>query len=191
MEAFDTRPSGDPEAIADLAAAALEQDPDDWRPAQVAAHLAVEHPQIAGRSSWPDDSPYAAHDNDHRDWIYDHTHDRSRSRPEAADALFNELNPDFGVLPDGHDPQQHRFAANREQALLLGTRAAEALRAHNHPDAQRREHAVAGVAPRAELRAAGYKPPTREGVRRTSDLNPRLRVPQRPVPELTRSGPER
>ena len=41
MGAFDTLPAHDPEATADLAAA-LEQDPDDWRLAHVTAHLAAE-----------------------------------------------------------------------------------------------------------------------------------------------------
>jgi hypothetical protein len=260
MGAFDTLPSRDPEAMADLAAAALEQDPDDWHLAHVAAHLRDQHPQIAAAGSWPDDNPYTAHDNDHRDWIYGHTHDQTRTRREAADAAFNQLNPefdldvdsrdperhraaqgwesyrslggradnhlridntgtarmrrllvvhraldvlrrgasqraeeaftalnpDFGVLPDGREPQQHRFAADREQALALGTRAAEGLRAHNHPDPQRRQRAVAGVTVEAKLRAAGYDHPTRDQARRVAEL-----TGLRPVPERTRGGPAR
>jgi len=265
MGAFDTLPSHDPEATADLAAAALEQDPDDWTLAHVTAHLAAEHPQIAAAGSWPDDNPYTAHDNDHRDWIYGHTHHRNGTRREAADAAFNQLNPefdldvdshdperhraaqawesyrslggradnhlridntgpawarrlvvvhravdalrrgardrgeaafttlnpDFGVLPDGRDPQQHRFAADREQALMLGTRAAEGLRAHNHPDPQQRQRAVAGVAVQARLRAAGYDPFIHEEARRVAELTGTRPVPQRRVPERTRGGPAR
>jgi hypothetical protein len=260
MGAFDTLPAHDPEATADFAAAALEQDPDDWHRAHVTAHLAAEHPQIAAAGSWPDDNPYTAHDTDHRDWIYGHTHDRTGTRREAADAAFNqlnpefdldvdshdperhravqawesyrslggradnhlridntgtawmrrllvvhrasdalrrgareaaeaaftELNPDFGVLPDAGDPQQHRFAGDREQALALGTRAAEALRAHNHPDPERRQRAVAGVAVEAKLRAAGYDHPTRDEARRMAEL-----TGLRPVPERTRGGSAR
>jgi hypothetical protein len=264
MGAFDTLPSHDPEATADLAAAGLEQDPDDWHLAHVTAHLAAEHPQIATAGTWPDDNPYTAHD-DHRDWIYGHTHDRTRARQEAADAAFNQLNPefdldadshdperhqaaqawesyrslggradnhlridntgpawtrrllvvhravdalrrgasqraeqaftalnpDFGVLPDNRDPRQHRFAGDREQALALGTRAAEALRAHNHPDPERRQRAVAGVAVEAKLRAAGYDHPSRNEARRVAELTGTRTVPQRPEPERTRDGPTR
>jgi hypothetical protein len=265
MGAFDTLPSRDPEATADLAAAALEQDPDDRHRAHVTAHPAAAHPQIAAAGSWPDDNPYTAHDTDHRDWIYGHTHHRTRAGREAADAAFNQLNPDFdldvdshnperhraaqsweayrslggradnhlridntgpawvrrllvvhravdalrrgarehaeeaftalnpefGVLPDDRDPRQHRFADDREQALALGTRTAEALRAHNHPDPERRQRAVAGVVVEVKLRAAGYDHPTRDEARRMAELTGTRPVPQRPVPERTRGGPAR
>jgi hypothetical protein len=265
MGAFDTLPPRDPEAAADLAAAALEQDPDDWHLAHALAHLAAEHPQIAAAGTWPDDNPYAAHDNDHRDWIHGHIHDRTGARREATDAAFNQLNPesdldvashdperhravqgweshrslggradnhlridntgpawarrllvvhravdavrrgasqraeaaftalnpDFGVLPDDRDPRQHQFAGDREQALALGTRAAEALRAHNHADPQRRQRAVAAVAVQAELRAAGYDHPTRDEADRMADLTEVRPVPERARGDPARSGAER
>jgi hypothetical protein len=265
MGAFDTLPPRDPEAMADLAAAALEQDPDDWHRAHVTAHLAAEHPQIAAARTWPDDNPYAAHEVDHRDWIYGHTHHRTGAGREAADAAFNQLNPefdldvdshnpkrhraaqawesyrslggradnhlridntgpawtrrllvvhravdalrrgasqraeatftalnlDFGVLPDGRDSQQHRFAADREQALALGIRAVEALRAQNHPDPERRQRAVTRAAVEAKLRAAGYDHPTRDEARRVAELTGTRPVPQRPAPERARGGPAR
>jgi hypothetical protein len=265
MGAFDTLPSHDPEAAADFAAAALEQDSDNWRLSHVTAHLAAEHPQIASRRIWPDDNPYTAHDHDHRDWIYGHNHDRTGVRREAADAAFNQLNPefdldvdshdptrqratqtweayrslggradnhlridntgpawmrrllvvhravdalrrgasqraeeaftalnpDFGVLPDDRDPQQHRFAGDREQALALGTRAAEALRAHNHPDPERRQRAVVGVTVEAKLRAAGYDPLTPEEARLVAEFTGTRPATQRPMPERTRGGPAR
>jgi hypothetical protein len=264
MGAFHTLPSHDPEATADLAAHALELDPDDRRLAHVTAHLAAKHPQIAAAGPWPDDNPYAAHDHDHRDWIYGHTHDRTvgyetadaafnqlnpefdldvdshdpqrqravqaweshrslggradnhlridntgpswarrlavvhravdalrRGAREGAEEAFTALNPDFGVLPDGRSAQQHRFAADREQALMLGTRAAEGLRAHNHPDPQQRQRAVAGVAAQARLRGAGYDPPTREEAHLVAELTGMPRLPQRPAPERTREGPAR
>jgi hypothetical protein len=265
MGAFDTLPSHDPEATADLAAAAPEQDPDDWHLAHATAHLAAEHPQIAARQTWPDDNPYTAHDHDHRDWIYGHTHDRIGTRHEAADAAFNQLNPefdldidshdperhraaqaweayrslggradnhlridntgpawmrrllvvhravdalrrgareraeaaftalnpDFGVLPDARDPQQQQFAADREQALALGIRVAEGLRAHNHPNPERRQRALAGEPVEAELRAAGYDHPTRDEARRVAEFTGPRRAPQRPAPERTRGGPAR
>src|SRR5215211_9215796 len=106
MGAFDTLPSHDPEATADLAAAALEQDPADWHLAHATAHLAAEHPQVAAPQSWPDDDPYAAHDNDHRDWIYGHSQDRTRAGREAADAAFNQLNPEFDLDVDSHNPER-------------------------------------------------------------------------------------
>jgi hypothetical protein len=264
MGAFHTLPSRDPEATADLAAHALELDPDDWHLTHVTAHLAAEHPQVAAAGTWPDDNLYAAHEADHRDWIYGHTHHRTTGR-EAADAAFNQLNPefdldvdshdperhhaaqawesyrslggradnhlridntgpawmrrllvvhravdalrhgasqraeeaftalnpDFGVLPDDRDPQQHRFAGDREQALALGTRAVEALRAHNHPDPERRQRAVARGAVEAKLRAAGYDQPTRDEARQMAELAGTRPVPQRPMPERTRGGPAR
>ncbi len=39
---------------------------------------------------------------------------------------FAQLNPEFGVLPDDRDPDQHRFAQQRERALALGERVAAA-----------------------------------------------------------------
>ena len=55
----------------ELAAEARQLDLDDWRYGHAVAHLAVDHPQVR---SWPDDNPYFAHNQDHRDWIYDHPH---------------------------------------------------------------------------------------------------------------------
>jgi hypothetical protein len=195
MGASNTLPSHDQEALADLAAAALERDPADWDQALVAIHLRALHPQIAA-GNWPDDNPYAAHHADHRDWNYDHTHptrdqathqlirDRSaaslgpsRAALEGASAgspyeWFADLNPDFGVLPDDRDPRQHRFAADREQALALGTRTIEALRTHNHGDADQRARAVTGAYLEAELDVASP-------------------VTHRPIPGRARGGPER
>jgi hypothetical protein len=164
MGASNTLPSRDPEDLADLAALALELDPADWDQGLVASHLRELHPQIAA-GNWPDDNPYAAHHADHRDWTHDHTHEtRDRAthqlvrdhspldpdrpalvdaRVDGPEAWFTDLNPDFGVLPDDRDALQHQFAADREQALALGTRTIEALRAHNHEDAGQRERAIA------------------------------------------------
>ncbi len=187
MGASHTLPAHDPEATADLAAAALDHDPDDWRLEHATAHLAVAHPQLRPRD-WPDDTPYAAHDHDHQQWTYDHHHQAHPSDPAER---FAALNPDFAVLPDHDDPQQHRFAADREQALALGTRAVEALRAHNHPDPQQRQRAVAGAAVEAKLRAAGYDHPTRQETRRAAEPDTPRPLPQRPAPERARAGPER
>jgi hypothetical protein len=37
---------------------------------------------------------------------------------------FAQLNPEFGVLPSAHNPDQHRFVQQRERALALGQRVA-------------------------------------------------------------------
>jgi hypothetical protein len=80
---------GSPHTLTDqeLAAEALQLDPDDWQPGHVTAHLADQHPQVR---AWPDDNPYLAHHQDHRDWIYDHPHP---SRQRAAEHAFDRLNP--------------------------------------------------------------------------------------------------
>jgi hypothetical protein len=195
MGASNTLPSRDQEALADLAAAALERDPANWDQDLVATHLRSLHPQIA-TGNRPDDNPYAAHQADHRDWNYDHMHptrdqathelvrDRyapslslSRAEPVGAsaggpDEWFADLNPDFGVLPDDRDPVQHRFAADREQALALGTRTTEALRTHNHEDPDQRARAITGAYVEAELEVASP-------------------VTHWPIPERACGGPER
>jgi hypothetical protein len=47
-------------------------------------------------------------------------------RDHDRQETFARLNPDFGVLPDSLDPEQHRFAQQRERALALGQRVATA-----------------------------------------------------------------
>jgi len=47
-------------------------------------------------------------------------------REHDRQETFARLNPDFGVLPDSRDPEQHRFAQQRERALALGQRVAAA-----------------------------------------------------------------
>ncbi len=189
MGAFDTLPrphpgspaASDPRRTREPASEALGLDPHDRHVEHAAAHLLVAHPQVP---AWPDANPSQAHDLDHHNCTGDHTHP---TRPTNQEEAFTQLNPDFGVLPDRRDPQQHQFAADREQALALGTRAAEGLRAHNHPDPRRRERAAAGVAVEATLRAAGYDH------RQAAEL-PALRpLPARPAPESrsARGGPER
>jgi hypothetical protein len=102
----------------ELAAEALELDPDDWTHGHAVAHLAADHPQVR---AWPDDNPDLAHDLDHRDWIYDHTHP---SPERAAEQAFDRLNPEFGVPADRADRMGHRDVAQREAALALGIRVA-------------------------------------------------------------------
>jgi hypothetical protein len=102
----------------ELAAEALQLDPDDWRGGHAAAHLAVDHPQVR---IWPDDNPYLAHDQDHHDWIYDHPHP---SHEREAERAFDRLNPDFGVPADRTDRLGHHDTIQRERALALGVRVA-------------------------------------------------------------------
>jgi hypothetical protein len=46
------------------------------------------------------------------------------ARERAAEEAFTTLSPDFGVMVDRYDPDQQRFARQREAALALGTRVA-------------------------------------------------------------------
>ena len=112
----------------DLAAEALELDPDDWSHPHAVAHLAVDHPQV--RTS-PDDNPDLAHHLDHRDWIYDHAHPSSE---RAAEQAFDRLNPTFGVPADRSDRIGHRDIAQREAALALGVRVAVHDSRQNDPN---------------------------------------------------------
>jgi hypothetical protein len=102
----------------ELAAEALQLDPDDWRHGHSVAHLAVEHPQVR---AWPDGNPDLAHEQDHRDWIYDHHH---RPAERAGEQAFDRLNPSFGMPADRSDRIGHRDVAQREAALALGVRVA-------------------------------------------------------------------
>jgi hypothetical protein len=102
----------------ELAAQARQLDPDDWSHGHTVAHLATEHPQVC---AWPDGNPGLAHDQDHRDWIYDHPH---RPAERIAEQAFDRLNPHFGVPADITNPYGHRDVQQREAALTLGVRVA-------------------------------------------------------------------
>ena len=102
----------------ELAAEARQLDPDDWTHRHAVAHLATDHSQVR---AWPDDNPYLAHEQDHRDWIYDHLHQPVERTAEQA---FDRLNPTFGVPADRSDRIGHRDVQQREAALSLGIRVA-------------------------------------------------------------------
>jgi hypothetical protein len=102
----------------ELAAEALELDPDDWRHGHAVAHLATDHPQVR---AWPEDHPDLAHQLDHRDWNYDHHH---RPADQAAEQAFDRLNPEFGVPADQHNSYGRQAVRDREAALALGVRVA-------------------------------------------------------------------
>jgi hypothetical protein len=112
----------------ELAAEALELDPDDWSHGHAVAHLAVEHPQVR---SWPNGNSDLAHQLDHRHWIYDHSHP---SRERAAEQAFDRLNPDYGVPADRSHPIGHHDVAQREAALALGVRVAVHDSRQNDPN---------------------------------------------------------
>ena len=101
-----------------LAAEALEFHPDDWSTGHAVAHLAAEHPQVR---AWPEGNLDLAHQLDHRDWTYDHSHPVREAEAERA---FDRLNPDFGVPADHHNPYGQRAVRDREAALALGVRVA-------------------------------------------------------------------
>jgi len=116
---------GSPPTLAhhELAAEALELDPDDWQPGHVTAHLTAEHPQVR---AWPDDNPYQAHEVDHRDWIYDHPH----PPPErVAEQTFDRLNPGFEATVRSGDVLQRAQVQLLEDLHTRGgrVRLAEAL----------------------------------------------------------------
>jgi hypothetical protein len=112
----------------ELAAEALELDPDDWTRPHAVAHLATEHPQVR---SWPDGNPDLAHLLDHRDWIYDHHHQAAERTTEQA---FDRLNPTFGVPADRTDRLGHHDVTQREAALALGVRVAVHDSRQNDPN---------------------------------------------------------
>jgi hypothetical protein len=101
-----------------LAAEALELDPEDWSHGHAVAHLATEHPQVR---AWPDDNPDLAHELDHRDWIYDHNHP---THERIAERAFDWLSSEFGVPADQHNPDGRKAVRDREAALALGVRVA-------------------------------------------------------------------
>jgi hypothetical protein len=102
----------------ELAAEAIELDPDDWTHGHAVAHQTADHPQVR---TWPDDNLDLAHHLDHPDWIYDHSHP---SYERAAEQAFDRLNPTFGVPAERSDRIGHREVAQREAALALGVRVA-------------------------------------------------------------------
>jgi hypothetical protein len=112
----------------ELAAEALELDPDDWSHPHAVAHLAADHPQVR---SWPDDNPDLAHHLDHRDWIYDHSHP---SHERAAEQAFDRLNPEFGVPANQYDSYGRQAVREREAALALGVRVAVHDSRQNDPN---------------------------------------------------------
>ena len=62
------------------------------------------------------------------------TRDHAAQQEHDRQDDFARLNPDFGVLPDSRDPEQHRFAQQRERALALGPRVAAAEQAERECD---------------------------------------------------------
>ncbi len=84
---------------------------------------------------------------------------REHDRQEA----FARLNPEFGVLPDSHDPDQHQFAQQRERALALGERVATAEQAAQEREGFSATFHVSRPPAREQLRA---EPIRQRGVER-------------------------
>jgi hypothetical protein len=108
----------------ELAAEALELDP---RTGSTAMPSPTWPPITPRCAPGPDDNPYLAHEQDHRDWIYDHPH-------PPAERAFDRLNPDFGVPADRSDRIGHRDVQQREAALALGVRVAVHDSRQNDPN---------------------------------------------------------
>jgi hypothetical protein len=164
---------GSPPTLAhhELAAEALELDPDDWQRGHVTAHLAAEHPQVR---AWPDDNPYLAHEVDHRDWIYDHPHP---SRQRAAEQAFHRLNPGFEATVGGGDVLGQAQVQLLEDLHTRGgrVRLADALE-NDQPTEEDRELVVGRRVELARQRAAEQA---------FDRLNPEFGVP---ADQLTRYG---
>jgi hypothetical protein len=81
-------------------------------------------PQVPDRQRYADSRTAAITGRAH---AAQHNARDSAAQPEHdRQDVFTRLNPDFGVLPDSRDPEQHRFAQQRERALALGQRVAAA-----------------------------------------------------------------
>ena len=102
----------------ELAAEALELDPDDWQHGHAVAHLATEHPQVW---AWPEGSPDPPHQLDPRECK---SHPHPPPPRGAAAHAFDRLNPDFGVPADRSNRIGHHDVQQREAALALGVRVA-------------------------------------------------------------------
>jgi hypothetical protein len=111
-----------------LAAEALELNPNDGSHGHAVAHRATQHPQVR---AWPDDNPDLVHEQDHRDLIHDHHHP---SRERATEEAFDRLNPEFGVPADRSHPIGLHDVQQRETALALGVRVAVHDSRQNDPN---------------------------------------------------------
>jgi hypothetical protein len=164
---------GSSQTLADgeLAAEALQLDPDDWQPGHVSAHLADQHPQVR---AWPDDNPYTAHEQDHRDWIHDHPHPPAERTAEHA---FARLNPGFEATVHAGDAVAQAQVQVLEDLPARGgrVRLAEALENDQPSDLDRRL-VVARRAHLARQRAAEHA---------FDQLNPEFGIP---ADQLSRYG---
>ena len=99
----------------ELAAEALELDPDHWSPRHAVAHLAVEHPQVR---AWPDDNPDLTHHLDHRDVARREAALAMGVRVAVHDSRQNDRNP--VIWQPG---QNYRMADALQAARTQPTRA--------------------------------------------------------------------
>jgi hypothetical protein len=132
----------------------LDQRDSHWDLAGVASHLAAHHPQIRQRA-WPDDNPYAAHDTDHAEWLYDHSHPaRNRVARDLADGAFTRLNPAFGMPGRSGDVVARAQARLLEDQDARGPRVVLAERLENdQPTAADRQQVIGRRAQLAQQRS--------------------------------------
>jgi hypothetical protein len=100
------------------------------------SHNTLDHHQLAAEALQlePDDWSHGhaiAHELDHPNSNYDHT-DPTRDR--AAEQAFDQLNPEFGVPADQHNPYGRQAVRDREDALALGVRVAVHDSRQNDPN---------------------------------------------------------
>jgi hypothetical protein len=117
--------------------------------AELLAHL--QYPAAWGGhefGDWPEDhianglggDLHARHRHDHTRLAheFDHTHPDLERDPvrdaEHAEHAFDQLNPDYGIPADTHNPYGHQALRDREAALTLGTRVAVASSRENDPN---------------------------------------------------------
>jgi hypothetical protein len=86
-------------------------------------------------------SPTLAHPNPTRDLEGVSTHPALQQHTAATqpttrdrEQAFDQLNPDYGVPADTHNPYGHQALRDREAALALGTRVAVASSRENDPN---------------------------------------------------------
>jgi hypothetical protein len=152
----------------ELATEALQLDPDDWHHGHVTAHLADQHPQVR---TWPDDNPYHAHEQDHRDWIYDHPNPNAQ-RAADADELFRRANPDRAQIGTDPDPLRRRDLVRAVEDLQVeGYRVWYDQTLENSPTPTDLRHYI------LRQRAVAAQLPPWEAERAFDRLNPGFGVP--------------
>lgn len=135
---------------------ALRWDGQQWTHTEVALGLPLPDGHI-----W---APHPGHPDATR--ILSQARQQADAREAALEDRFAELNPEFGVLPSRTHPGQHRFAQDREWALVLGTRVHLAEAAENDLDRDQAQAVIRGRAERATRPLQRGEPQRTAGVER-------------------------